>query len=34
MTPKFFRYFECRKYEGSIGESVEQEEKFSDEVKQ
>ena len=32
MFPKFFRNFECRKYEGYIGEAVEHEKKLCDEV--
>ena len=32
VTPKFSRNFACRKCEGNIGETVEQEEKLCDEV--
>ena len=32
VTKKFARRFTCRKYEGDIGEAVEQEEKLGDEV--
>ena len=32
VAPKFSRNFACRKYEGNIGEAVEQEEKLCDEV--
>ena len=32
VTPRFSRNFTCRKYEGNIGEAVEQEVKLGDEV--
>ena len=32
VTPRFSRNLECRKFEGNIGEAVEQEEKLCDEV--
>ena len=32
VTQNFSRYFTCRKGEGNVGEAVEQQEKFSDEV--
>ena len=32
VTPTFWRLFACRKYEGNIGEAVEQEERLCEEV--